>query len=217
MLLFLVVLLLAAPLAGADTPAPKVQLRVDFEAEDLTRNWLLPRLSDWAIAGESGNRFLRLLKPGEIGQPRRPLQYAIRRGLCVGDFDLRVRLRRAKRSLMIAFGYQDTLHFYYAHLSSDSGDVAVHNGLFKVDGGERFRIAGHGSAPVLPDPNWQEVRLVRRVASGEMEVYAGEDPRPRFRHVDTSFRFGRIGLGSFDETGDFDDFRLEGTSSSECR
>jgi hypothetical protein len=217
MLPLLLLVLIAAPLAAAEGPVAKVQLLVNFEGEDLAQNWLLPRLSDWAIAAESGNRFLRLLTPGEIGQPRRPLQYAIRKNLCVSDFDLRVRLRQAKRSVMIAFGYQDTLHFYYTHLSSDSGDVAVHNGLFKVDGGERFRIAGQGSAPVLPDHNWHEVRIVRRVATGEMEVYADQDPRPRFRHVDASFRFGRIGLGSFDETGDFDDFRLEGAPSSACR
>jgi hypothetical protein len=118
---------------------------------------------------------------------------------------------------MVAFGYQDTLRFYYAHVSVDKGDHAVHNGLFKVDGGERFRIAGQGSAPVLPDQNWHEVRIVRRVSTGEMELYADRDPQPRFRHVDGSFRFGRIGLGSFDETGDFDDLRLEGLASSECR
>jgi hypothetical protein len=210
----LVLLLGVMPLAGAE----RVTLHIDFKKEDLAKNWVTPRAADWTIAEEPpGNRFLRLLQAGEIGTPRRPLQYAVRRDLCVSDFDLRLRVRRAGRSMMVAFGYQDTLHFYYAHLSSDSGDHAVHNGLFKVDGGERFRIAGTGSAPVLPDQNWQEVRLVRRAATGEMELYADRDPQPRFRHVDTSFRFGRIGLGSFDETGDFDDFRLEGLASSECR
>lgn len=196
--------------------AERVQVSADFSDGDLSQ-WLLPKASDWQIASEGGNRFLRLAVAGQIGEPRRPLQYAIRKNLCVTDFDLRVKVRRLGKSMMIAFGYQDTLHFYYAHISSDDGNVAVHNGLFKVDGGARFRIAGSGSAPVLPDQNWQEVRLVRRASTGEMELYVAGDKEPRFRHIDTSFRFGRVGLGSFNETGDFDDFRLEGQASTECR
>ena len=174
--------------------AGRVRVSADFQDADLTK-WLLPKPADWEIGSEGGNRFLRLKTAGEIGNPRRPLQYAIRKDLCVGDFDLRVKVRRAGKSMMIAFGYQDTLHFYYAHISADNGNVAVHNGLFKVDGGERFRIAGHGSAPVLPDAEWHQVRLARRVANGEMELYVDQDPQPRFRHVDTSFPYGRIGLG----------------------
>jgi hypothetical protein len=194
----------------------RVRLRDDFQQGSLAA-WTLPRADDWEIVAEGPNRFLRLRQKGQIGEPRRPLQYALRRDLCLGDFDLRVKMRRAGRSLLVVFGYQDTLHFYYAHLSSDRGDHRVHNGLFKVDGGERFRIAGSGSRPALPDSDWREIRVVREVAAGRMEVYAGGEAEPLFRHVDAAFGFGRIGLGSFDETGDFDDFRVEGRSSRECR
>lgn len=198
--------------------AERIQRSIDFEKGNLS-GWNLPSAADWEIASEGGNHLLRLRKAGEIGSPRRPLQYAILKDVCAGDFTLRVRLRRtgASKSLLVSFGYQDTLHFYYAHLSADSGDHAVHNGLFKVDGAERFRIAGKGSKPVLPDQNWHEVRIVRQVTTGKIEVFADNDPQPRFHYTDTSFRFGRIGLGSFNETGDFDDFRLQGGPSSECR
>lgn len=209
--------LLGILLAGsAVLAAGEVHRRIDFEARDLSQ-WSLPQAADWEIAAEGGNHFLRLLHAGEIGSPRRPLQYALLKDVCVGDFTLRVRVRRAGKSMMITFGYQDTEHFYYAHLSADDGSHAVHNGLFKVDGGERFRIAGAGSRPVLPDQNWHVVRIVRQVESGKMQVFADGDPQPRFEHTDTSFRFGRVGLGSFNETGDFDDFRLDGQSSSQCR
>ena len=197
-------------------PAAKIDLSIDFEDRDLSR-WILPKAADWEIAAERGNHFLRLRNEGEIGNPRRPLQYAMLKDLCLGDFSLRVRVRRAGKSMMIAFGYQDTLHFYYAHLSSDGGDHAVHNGLFKVDGGERFRNAGQGSMPLLPDKNWTEIRIVRRVSTGQIEVFADGYLQPRFTHTDTSFRFGRIGLGSFNETGDFDDLRVKGETSPECR
>ncbi len=204
--------------------AGEVRLAVDFEDKDLSA-WSLPSPDHWTIASEgasegaseSGNRFLRLWKPGLIGEPRRPLTYALRQDLCVSDFDLRVKVRRAGKSMLITFGYQDTLHFYYAHLSADSGEHQVHNGLFKVDGGERFRIAGQGSPPALPDLKWQQIRVVRNAASGLMELWVGQDSKPRFRHIDGAFRFGRIGLGSFNETGDFDDLVLTGRPSSECR
>ena len=196
--------------------AERVHRSIDFENRDLSA-WILPSTSDWEIASEGTNNFLRLRNKGQVGTPRRPLQYAILKDLCVGDFTLRVKVRRAGRSMLISFGYQDTLHFYYAHLSADSGDHHVHNGLFKVDGGERFRIAGEGSIPVLPDQNWHHVRVVRKVSTGSIDVFAGADPQPRFHHTDTAFRFGRIALGSFDETGDFDDLRVEGEKSFECR
>lgn len=191
-------------------------LSADFQQGDLGK-WILPAAADWEIAAEGPNRFLRLRKAGTIGEPRRPLQYALHRDLCLGDFTLRVKVRRAGNSMMIAFGYQDTLHFYYAHLSADSGDHGVHNGLFKVDGGERFRIAGHGSRPMLPTSGWHEVKIVRDAAGGKIEVFASGETEPRFRHTDTSFRWGRIGLGSFNETGDFDDLRVEGETRTECR
>ncbi len=191
-------------------------LSINFQDRDWS-GWVLPRASDWEIASEGDNRFLRLRTAGEIGEPRRPLQYALRKDLCLGDFTLRVNVRRARNSMLVVFGYQDTLHFYYAHLSADGGDHRVHNGLFKVDGGERFRIGGEGSRPVLPDQEWHEVRIVREVATGKIEVFADGDQQPRFRQTDRSFLFGRIGLGSFNETGDFDDLRVEGRGSAECR
>lgn len=211
MLRICALLLLACGLLPGET----IQRSIDFESGGLA-GWRLPNPADWEIASEGPNRFLRLRKAGEIGLPRRPLQYAILKDACVGDFTLRVKVRRAGKSMMVAFGYQDTLHFYYAHVSSDSGAVKVHNGLFKVDGGERFRIAGEGSAPVLPDQNWHQLRIVRRVSTGLIDVFVDRDAQPRFHHTDTSFRFGRIGLGSFNETGDFDDFQLAGERSSQC-
>jgi len=193
-----------------------VRLFFDFEERHL-QQWSFPSAADWEIGSEANNHFLNLRKAGPIGAPRRPLQFALVKDLCLGDFTLRVKVRRAGRSMLIVFGYVDTLHFYYAHLSADSGDHRVHNGLFKVDGGERFRLAGEGAAPALPDQNWHEAKIARKDSSGDIQVFIDGDQEPRFRHADASFRFGRIGLGSFDETGSFDDLRVEGESSHACK
>ncbi len=179
--------------------------------------WHLPLRDKWEIALEDGNKFLRMTAPGPIGNPRRPQQFALWQAGCVTDFELNVKVRRRQKSVLVAFGFQDRLHFYYAHLSVDGGDHAVHNGFFKVDGGERVRIAGTGSAPALPTADWHDVRLTRNVGSGAMDVFLDGETEPRFHFVDKSFRYGWAGIGSFDETGDFDDFRLHGKPSSECR
>ncbi len=77
--------------------------------------------------------------------------------------------------MIIVFNYVDTLHFYYVHLSKDPGtQVAVHNGLFIVDGGDRRRIAGLDASAALPDRAWHDVRIVRNVSSGSIQVFRGQ-------------------------------------------
>ena len=111
--------------------------------------------------------------------------------------------------MIVVFNYVDTLHFYYAHLSKDPGtQVDVHNGIFIVDGGPRRRIAGLDASPALPDLSWHDVRIVRDLRSGSIQVFLDQETTPRFSVIDHTFTYGQIGLGSFDETGDFADFRL---------
>jgi hypothetical protein len=141
--------------------------------------------------------------------PRRPQQFALVKGVTVGSFTLETRARREGSSMMIVFNYVDTLHFYYTHLSKDPGaKVDVHNGIFLVDGAPRRRIAGLEAAPVLPDTNWHTVRVERDVKTGSIEVFVDQETQPRFSVVDKTFKCGRVGLGSFDETGDYTDVKL---------
>jgi hypothetical protein len=122
----------------------------------------------------------------------------------VGSFTLNVKVRRAGGSMIVVFNYVDTLHFYYVYLSKDPGtQVAVHNGIFIVDGGPRRRIAGLDASPSLPEPSWHDVRIVRDLRSGSIKVFLDQQITPRFSVIDRTFSYGQIGLGSFDETGDF--------------
>jgi hypothetical protein len=119
--------------------------------------------------------------------------------------------------VLVIFGFQDKLHFYYAHLSSDDGNVAVHNGIFRVNGGDRERIAGTGARPALPTEEWRRVRVSRNTQSGEIKLFLDDDTEPRFQVTDRTHAYGLVGVGSFDNTGEFDDLRLSGTPSTECR
>jgi hypothetical protein len=132
------------------------------------------------------------------------------KGVKAGSFTLNVKVRRAGGSMIVVFNYVDTLHFYYVHLSENPGtEIAVHNGIFIVDGGERRRIAGLEASAALPDRSWHDVRVVRNVSSGSIQVFVDRQTTPRFSVIDNTFTTGQVGVGSFDETGDFADFRLD--------
>ena len=200
--------------ALAANPASAEEWRETFD-EGLG-DWLVPLPNDWKLIPNGDGKALSLETPMPIGTPRRPVKFAIYQPACVSDFELDVSLQRREKSLIVVFGYQDRLHFYYAHLSVDDGGHSVHNGLFKVYGGSRYRIGGFDSAPALPSEDWRRVRIVREVATGRIALFMDGEAEARFEAIDPGLKFGRIGLGSFDETGAFDDLRLSGTPSEAC-
>ncbi len=199
-------------LGGANTVSPilrTISLRDDFESGNLEA-WQMPYAEDWEILPEGPNQFLHMKRKREPGVPRRPLQFALLKQAKVGSFDFRSRVRREGKSMIVVFNYVDTLHFYYAHLSRDRGaEQPVHNGLFIVNGEPRKRIAGMEAAPALPDGQWHQVRIARDTRSGSIEVFIDRLGQPLFSVVDRTFTCGQVGIGSFDETGDFDDVELK--------
>jgi hypothetical protein len=197
----------SAPLYG-DTPTASLPIRDDFYTGNLNA-WEMPFPEDWEILKEGSLDYLHMKRSRPPGVPRRPLQFARLRGVEVGSFILNVKVRRAGGSMIVVFNYVDTLHFYYVHLSENPGtEVAVHNGIFIVDGGPRRRIAGLDTAAALPDRAWHDVGIVRNVRSGTIQVFLNKETTPRFSVLDRTFARGQIGLGSFDETGDFSHFEL---------
>jgi hypothetical protein len=219
--------MLVAALLGATLPLAAAEAgrwAVDFEHGSLD-GWALTIPGDWKIVDEQGNHVLRLDKAGPVGaNPRRPVKLALWKPGCVSSFDLDLRVKRdpilkteTESDILVVFGFQDKLHFYYAHLSSDDGNVSVHNGLFRVNGGARERIAGTGARPALPDEKWHEVHVVRDVKSGEIKLFLDGDAEPRFQVTDRTHGYGLVGVGSFDNTGEYDDLHLQGTPSPECR
>ena len=183
-------------------------IRDDFDTGNLNA-WQMPFPEDWEILKEGSLDYLHMKRNREPGVPRRPLQFARLRGVEVGSFILNVKVRRAGGSMIVVFNYVDTLHFYYVHLSENPGtEIAVHNGIFIVDGGDRRRIAGLDAAAALPDRSWHDVRIVRNVLSGSTQVFLNKEANPRFSVLDRTFTRGQIGLGSFDEAGDFSNFEL---------
>ncbi|HLQ37672.1 MAG TPA: hypothetical protein VK348_07715, partial [Planctomycetota bacterium] len=125
-----------------------------------------------------------------------------------GDFILEVQAKQTgpeypHRDLVIVFAWRDAAHFAYAHLASTADDNA--HQIMLVDGADRRPFTTGRSQGVAWGDGWHTVRVVRRAQlvsvlfdGGETAVLSGQVPAWR----------GRIGLGSFDDTGRFDDLRV---------
>ena len=180
----------------------------DFAQPRLDR-WQMPFPEDWAILTEGGNHYLHMKRSRDPAVPRRPVQFALMRGVRVGSFDFQARVRREGRSMIVVFNYVDPLHFYYAHLSMDTGSrQPVHNGVFLVNNAPRVRIGGLDAPAALPETSWHRIRVLRDAASGRISVWSDVQSTPIFTVTDRTFNCGQIGIGSFDETGDFDDVEV---------
>ena len=57
---------------------------------------------------------------------------------------------------------------------------------------------------------WHVVRVVRTVADGKIKVYFDDMERPMMTAQDDTFKWGQVGLGTFDDNGNFDNFELQG-------
>ena len=102
------------------------------------------------------------------------------------------------------FNYVDPSHFYYVHLANQADEHA--NSIFIVDGKPRVSIAEKRTKGTKWDDGWHDVRIKRDPESGLIEVYFDDMTHPVMSAHDKTFSKGRIGLGTFDDTGMFDDF-----------
>jgi hypothetical protein len=175
------------------------------------RNWTVRVGSDWKADGEGRAPVLHLVtNRGPLPGPRRPIQFALADVPNYGRLEVEADVMPLGRSLMLVFAYRDEAHFDYAHLSADQATAQpVHNGIFHVYGGERVRISAEpGPASFAAVGRWYHVKLSHDAKSGTVAVTVGGQPVPALEAVDRSLGVGKIGFGSFDETGAFRDVKI---------
>ena len=134
-------------------------------------------------------------------------------GVTVSDFELDVSLQSTvkdynHRSLVIVFGYQDPAHFYYVHFGKKTDDHA--NQIFIVNGAPRSKISTKTTPGTPWDDAWHRVKIVRTVGDGNTAVYFDDMHTPVMTAADKTFAWGQIGVGAFDDLGNFDDVELRG-------
>lgn len=152
--------------------------------------------------------------PGDIRRPGAIATAAHTKELASFQFEADVRSTQdttvVGRDVIVVFGYQSPRRFYYAHLSKDN-TVMPHNGIFLVDNADRRRIDDQGLANPpdarLTDLEWHKVKVERDTASGSIRVFMDDFSEPLMTARDTTLRYGAIGFGSSDDTGEVRAFR----------
>ncbi|MBV9266634.1 MAG: hypothetical protein JO061_10745 [Acidobacteriaceae bacterium] len=177
-------------------------------------SWAVPDASDWKIGQDNGRPVLQLLvgKEPPASGPRRPFQFAIADTPEFTRVRVDADMKPIGRSLMIVFAYRDSDHFDYAHLSRDTAKIqSHHNGIFHVYGGERVRISSEDGPAAFPDGSrWYHVSLDWNGDTGAVTVAVNGNPVPALKAVDLSLSSGKVGIGSFDETGEFKNVSISG-------
>jgi hypothetical protein len=175
-------------------------------------SWTVPSAHDWKVSEDAGSSMLQLLVGREpLPGPRKPGQFALMEMAPATQLTLEADVRPTKRSLMIVYAYQDPEHFDYVHFSTDTAmKQPVHNGVFHVYGGERVRIsAASGPAAFSGINKWFHIKVQWNGTTGEVQGFVDGAPVPALHAVDLSLSEGKVGIGSFDETGDFKNVKVE--------
>lgn len=186
-------------------------------AEDFSlgaERWTPTDPAVWSVDKVDDNPCYRLLRPGNYRPPHRsPYHFSLLKDVYLADFVLEARVRSTSRDyphrdMCIIFGYQDPAHFYYVHFGKQKDDHA--NQVFIVNAADRMKISLSSSEGTPWDDAWHQIKLVRRVDQGTIEVYFDNLDKPVMQARDRTFSWGQIGLGSFDDTGDWDDVSIRG-------
>ncbi len=204
-------LALSAALLSILTLHAQQQPFIDLAAPDALSRFTLDGSGTWEVK----DRMLVLTKAGTPDGPiRRPSALAVLKSEPMLRATVQVEMRSTapeevkNRDLEIIFGYESPSRFYYVHLAGITDPN--HNGIFLVDNKDRRRIDDGTTPPQLKDREWHRVRLERDGATGRIDIFVDGAEQPVLRATDTTIPSGRVGLGSFDDTGEFRNFSVSG-------
>jgi hypothetical protein len=171
----------------------------------------------WKVIDSKDGKVFSQFQQSKYKPPHRsPLNFALVKDLSVGDFILEAKCQSTvkdypHRDLCLFFGYQDPAHFYYVHLGKKTDDHA--NQIFIVNKADRTKISTKTSAGTNWTDNWHNVKIVRKIGDGTIEVYFDDMKTPVMTAADKTFIWGRVGVGSFDDTGNWDDIKVRGVKA----
>ncbi len=211
----MVALLIDAPASRADDQLPVIS-EENFDDPSAVGRWQPTDDQAWKIEkSDKGGVYSQFKKRSAYEPPHRsPYNISLLKDVVVGDFQLDVKVLSTHpdyghRDVCLVFGYQNPAQFYYVHLGKKADDHA--NQIFIVDNKPRTKISLKSTPGTDWDDKWHNIRIVRRVGDGTINVYYDDMQEPVMVAKDKSFVWGQIGLGSFDDTSNWDDLVLRGT------
>jgi len=188
----------------------------DFEGGE-TQAWKPNVPLNWRVDMEEDSQAYYLVAPGEMGSIVAPSSWAILKGFDMESFAFTGQVKcmadpeNPHRDMVVIFHFQDPTHFYYVHFSASSDDK--HNIIGLVDGKDRVKINKEPSGKTIPrllDKEFHDFRVSYDAISGKILVYMDDMTTPVMTAVDKTFTHGMVGIGSFDDTGCFDNIKLWG-------
>jgi hypothetical protein len=172
------------------------------------------RIESFTTRGQP-NHVLRVLGQSDYKPPHRsPHSIALWKNLVVGDFELTVDVQNTNvdagphRDLCLFWGYQDPAHFYYVHFGAQADPHACQ--IFIVNDAPRTMITVEQAAGTPWTDDWHRLKVVRKVDEGTIEVFFDAMDTPLMTARDTTFTWGQVGVGTFDDHGNFDNLVLRG-------
>lgn len=185
----------------------------DFKASDAINDFEMTDPSAWRI--EKSGALELFGKSDYRARVRSPFNIALIKNKLFGDFTMYVKLAQTgreygHRDLCLFFGAQNSTNFYYVHIASVADDHA--NNIFLVNDEPRVKIATKTTEGTNwgETGSWHTVKIERKLADGSIKIYFDNMENPIMEATDQHFDIGRIGFGSFDDTGMFDNILIYG-------
>lgn len=170
--------------------------------------WQFGDQSAWTWSDEGGTRVLSLHRQQNFKpKVRSPFNLAWLSTPEWKSFTLTVEARLTKfdasnNDLCIAFGRQDETRFYYAHLGVRAD--GVHHQIHLVDHADRRAITATRTTGTPWKPGiWHRLKIVHDATAGKITVYFDDMEQTVLTAEDKTLTHGWIGLGSFDDLGQF--------------
>jgi hypothetical protein len=201
-----------APAGAKGDRQPPLLLRDDFKKG--ADHWEPTDPAAWKVVQGDRSGIYSQYRQSKYKPPHRsPFNISLLKDLVVSDFALEADVQSTgkdgpHRDMCLFFGYQDPAHFYYVHIAKRADDHA--NQIFIVNGADRKKISTKSTAGTPWDDKWHHVKVQRAVADGRIAVYFDDMKTPIMTATDRTFTWGRVGLGSFDDTGNWAHFELRG-------
>ena len=175
-----------------------------------------PLSSEWKLVENGEGQAMRMTGKSEHKPPHySPHVISLLKEQIVGDFDLTVEVKSTggnyeHRDVCLFFGFQDPGHFYYVHFGKNADPNSCQ--VMIVNDKPRTKITKVEAKGTPWTDGWHKIRIRRRVAEGTIEAYFDDMEKPLMTAVDTTFTWGQVGLGTFDDSGNWDNFELRGVT-----
>lgn len=216
-------LVVGSVISNAVDADDKIDLPLIFEDnfEEGGDHWKPTDPGAWKITQTDDGKVYEQFKLSSYKRPHNsPFNISILKDIVVGDFVFTVKVKsttgrkNGHRDMCVFFGYQNSGQFYYSHQGLKTDPKS--NQIFIVDKADRLKISDTKTPGCnWTDEGWHQIKVVRRIADGTIEIYFDDMKTPAKTAIDKNLRWGQVGLGSFDDTGQWDDFKLYGVKVKE--